>query len=472
MTSFSPSTVTVGVGAVESSDDDLQLGVSLTNEDPEQIRENKELVRRLRERRKQLAEDAKAHPVSDKEFAAAVKKFDAKARFGINTIVDMTSISRQLTGLALLDGQRMSKLMMPYRADLNRSIMSAVGASAAFDVNKVLVTSLGSKFPRGAIEELRNSVAGIAQINYATDVHKQLITAAIPNLVDRTSVLKVMAGIGPQPSDKIKSLMDSVMATGAFKTDFETLTSGWLKSYKRYFDVFAETAAFFARLRESVQHGALEFVYRYGWAVPLAVPALVVEELVELDGRPKSEVRAAVMKRFAARTRAYCDCRDRLLDGGAFVDRRRPIEQALKSMRAGDNYSAICTMLPLVEGAMVDAVFDEGETPEYGAVKRARSKLKDAFEDDVGRKWAIETIETLAFASTSGVALYDRFDPDTYGRMGEPRSLNRHAILHGAARRYGTAENSLKLFLLLVALAELLDMYGDAVASDADTDIP
>lgn len=443
----------------------------MTNKDPEEDRKNKELVRRLRERRRELAEEAKAHPVSNEEFASAVKKFDSNARFGINAIADMTQISRQLSGLALFDGQRMSKLMMPYRTDLNISILSAVGGSGAFDVNKLLVTSLGSKLPRSAVEELRNSVAGIAKINYATDVHKQFITATIPNLGERNSVLKAMAGIGPLPNDRIKSLMDSVMGTRTLKFEFETLTGGWLKSYKRHFDVFAETAAFFARLRESAQEGALEFVYRYGWAVPLAVPAHVAEELVELDGRSKREVKAAVTKRFAARTRAYCDCRDRLLDGGAFVDRRRPIEQALKSMRAGDNHSAICTMLPLVEGAMVDVVFDDGDAPEYGAVGKARKQLKDAFEDDIGRKWAIETIETLAFASTSGIALYDRFDPNTYGRVGEPRSLNRHAILHGAARRYGTAENSLKLFLLLVALAELLDMYNDAVASDPEADI-
>jgi hypothetical protein len=42
-----------------------------------------------------------------------------------------------------------------------------------------------------------------------------------------------------------------------------------------------------------------------------------------------------------------------------------------------------------------------------------------------------------------------------------PRSLNRHGILHGAARRYGTAKNATKLFLLVGLLAECLGMYRD-----------
>jgi hypothetical protein len=37
--------------------------------------------------------------------------------------------------------------------------------------------------------------------------------------------------------------------------------------------------------------------------------------------------------------------------------------------------------------------------------------------------------------------------------------MNRHAILHGAARRYGTAENALKLALLLVVTTEVCDVF-------------
>ncbi len=41
------------------------------------------------------------------------------------------------------------------------------------------------------------------------------------------------------------------------------------------------------------------------------------------------------------------------------------------------------------------------------------------------------------------------------------RRLNRLAIIHGSARRYGTHATALRLFLLLVALAETLDVYEE-----------
>lgn len=56
------------------------------------------------------------------------------------------------------------------------------------------------------------------------------------------------------------------------------------------------------------------------------------------------------------------------------------------------------------------------------------------------------------------MGLFTRSDPADYGRPAEPKSLNRHAILHGYARRYATQANALRMFLLLAVLLEVVDL--------------
>jgi hypothetical protein len=65
-------------------------------------------------------------------------------------------------------------------------------------------------------------------------------------------------------------------------------------------------------------------------------------------------------------------------------------------------------------------------------------------------------MEAVVLSGGGGVALFDDFEPALYGQSGEPRGLNRHAIAHGLARRYGSRRNTLKLVLLLAVLADCL----------------
>jgi hypothetical protein len=65
-------------------------------------------------------------------------------------------------------------------------------------------------------------------------------------------------------------------------------------------------------------------------------------------------------------------------------------------------------------------------------------------------------LETMILGASSGVALFDTYAPP---QGVEPRSLNRHGILHGSARRYGTEQNATKLFLLVTLLAECLEIH-------------
>ena len=68
----------------------------------------------------------------------------------------------------------------------------------------------------------------------------------------------------------------------------------------------------------------------------------------------------------------------------------------------------------------------------------------------------------MILGAGSGRSLYKGFDPNDYGGPGEPRELNRHAIAHGAAHRYGNGTNAYRLLLILVLIAECLEL-ADAI---------
>jgi putative Mn2+ efflux pump MntP len=57
--------------------------------------------------------------------------------------------------------------------------------------------------------------------------------------------------------------------------------------------------------------------------------------------------------------------------------------------------------------------------------------------------------------STMGVNyLFASFEPEDYDSWTRKTRLNRHAILHGISLKYANQVNSLKLFFLLVSLAD------------------
>jgi hypothetical protein len=233
--------------------------------------------------------------------------------------------------------------------------------------------------------------------------------------------------------------------------------SRWIDGLRPTLKQMAESAMRFIELRQELDEGAVGFVERHGWPLPLAVPLSVLNRLVRLTDRPKREVTATMLASFGPRTQAFHDSRDAIIESVPFRSRRRAVDQALRAMRRGDQYAAICTMLPLVEGVLVDVLFAGQEPPKWKAAEKAVVEL--ATLDDLEDAWAMRSIETLLLSATGGVALFDRFDRRDYGVPGESRRLNRHAILHGSARRYGTRVNALKLFLLLAALAEVLDDF-------------
>jgi hypothetical protein len=109
-----------------------------------------------------------------------------------------------------------------------------------------------------------------------------------------------------------------------------------------------------------------------------------------------------------------------------------------------------------VEGVLIDAMFPTGTRPK--SVKPGVERLADAPQSyaDTG----FRAVETIVIGAGTGSALFDEYTPP---QGVEPRALNRHGVLHGSARRYGTELNATKLFLLMGMLAECVDMYRKVV---------
>jgi hypothetical protein len=108
----------------------------------------------------------------------------------------------------------------------------------------------------------------------------------------------------------------------------------------------------------------------------------------------------------------------------------------------------------------VDVVYADEVAPRGGRPRGSVGKLKAVGEDLIYGP-LVRGLEVMLIPSGAGIAMFANFNQSDYGRLGEPRALNRNAILHGAARRYGTRQNALKLYLLLVMLAELLQYYEE-----------
>jgi hypothetical protein len=200
------------------------------------------------------------------------------------------------------------------------------------------------------------------------------------------------------------------------------------------------------------------FVRKHGWPVPTSLPLRVYRQIVAMAPRGKREVNAFMQEAFKPRTRAYREAAATLTQSGYFETRRPLLRQALRAQGREEWYLTINGLLPLVEGTLVDAVY-EGQTPPgtsrpHKAIKQLKKQRRGNVADVV-----FDGLETMLLAAGANTGLFGTFDATLYGVAGEPRTLNRNAVLHGAARRYGTAQNALKLFLLLVLMADVLELY-------------
>ena len=188
---------------------------------------------------------------------------------------------------------------------------------------------------------------------------------------------------------------------------------------------------------------SVPFVERHGWPLPVwLIEFRQFSELVAMVDEPKREVSRGVKHAFRAGTRLRREADGLLLDAPHLASRRPLVKQALAAMRRDEWYLVINALLPLVEGLLVDVAWPAEERPEKTSWRPAFNAAQEEI-GDFRRDVAVSTLETLLVRVGAGSAIFERFYARRYGIPGEPRALNRHAILHGAARRYGTAENAL-----------------------------
>lgn len=192
-----------------------------------------------------------------------------------------------------------------------------------------------------------------------------------------------------------------------------------------------------------------EFVRRYGWPIPHSLTEVSYRKLAGLVGQPRRAVNQLMVEVFRPGTPFYRSARGVLMDSPHFEPRRPLLKQVWKAQRQGQWYLVINGLLPLVEGVLADVMFPKATVRQRP--KKADPSVKALTNVDPDVAGPLRAAETVLLSAGGGSALFDPYDPP-HGV--EPRTLNRNAVLHGVARRYGTEQNATKLFLLLVLMAE------------------
>lgn len=256
-------------------------------------------------------------------------------------------------------------------------------------------------------------------------------------------------------------------------------TEAWRKSlverieeipaYQPMLGQMQKAVSAFTEGQRALDERADKFVVRHGWPLPLRLHPRLFAQIVSRADAPKREVNAMMVETFRPGTRAHNLTREVLLENPHFESRRVVLEQAMKAYRREEWYLVINSLLPLVEGVLVDAVFvyANAEAPRKSRPEKSLKQLQKV-DAEIFYPPLVRGLEVMLIPSGAGVALFEGFDPADYGKLGEPRNLNRNAILHGAARRYGSRQNALKLYLLLVMLAELL-LHYDRIRSGSQS---
>ncbi len=420
--------------------------------------------------RKQLRANKDAAKVpsqvnTSKELARLSAGLSAFELPGVSAI---QAIERAMKPIQLFDSMNAVRGMMALDVS-RRSSLGVAFESMNVYTESARIADLSRALPNHYFDEFRRSVQAVSALGYTADYNRRLLESVVPDIGDRNSVLKNLSE-QMKATNQISNLTENLLKTTAIGLDWSKISNPWLSSFSDTMKYLTQSAGLLTRIRELAFAGSFEFVTSYGWALPLSLPDRTALRLLELSGESRTTVRRAMIETFAPRTAAYVACKEALLESNSFDGRRRPIEQGLKAMRRGEHYSAVSTLLPLVEGALVETAFENATPPSKGAPAKAFQSVRtlpDETERELSERLIIRTVETLVFSATSGFALFDNFRWTDFDRTAHGRKLNRHAILHGAAKRYGTAENSMRLFLLLVALAEMLDGFDEARAEAA-----
>jgi len=137
--------------------------------------------------------------------------------------------------------------------------------------------------------------------------------------------------------------------------------------------------------------------------------------------------------------------------GYDWLSHRLPIlQEALENHISGRHYSAVCVLLPQIDGVLREAL----------GVKPTR-------KNSVGiiRGYQLATAAGKFFADV----VLENFDPDSAAPIPE---LSRHAILHGKATDYGTPTHSLKVILIADIILSSIEENRNQPAEDDESTSP
>jgi hypothetical protein len=336
------------------------------------------------------------------KFAQTVSATDwSKLWAGTSLLAPVASYKHKLGpfGTAMLDPAQRKAMTVGFAgldAGTRRNLAAAMASSAAFEA------------ARESAQDSQRLAQRFAQITRGMAAVEQLPTA---RLFDQKDL------------DKIAHQLTAGTAWPRFEqvwADFSKVR--FSPALRGVVDAAAASVSRLRSLQDEIDQGTPRFVGTHGWPLPLALGVNTVRRVVGWADRPKREVSRAMVELFRPRAEAFRASRDALFGNEAFADRRVPLRQAIRAMQRRDSYAAICTMLPLVEGTLVDVVFDIEKAPRRAVAHKAIRQLKEQEEN-----FAVRSPEMLLVSATSGSALFDDFDRGQYGRAGDepPRDFAR-----------------------------------------------
>jgi hypothetical protein len=308
-------------------------------------------------------------------------------------------------------------------------------------IPNVLGTSLATQVGRPLATE--------AALTAATQVGKPLWAAQIGT---EQGALASLAGIGKNLAVIQEALMRPASAVQAL---VEKLNASFAMNWQPQFERFGQAMQQLAEEGRRLDEQTDLFVRRHGWPVPISLPTAAYKAVVSRHAIGKRDVNRIMVENFRPGKRVYSIAREMIDESPDFKSRRPLLRQVYAAQRRGEWYLVINGLLPLVEGVLIDAMFPTGEQPKWKRIEKGVNALVDSQDETYGEA-AFRALETIIIGASTGSALFEHYAPPVGV---EPRSLNRHGVLHGSARRYGTEQNATKLFLLIVVLAECLAIH-------------
>lgn len=213
------------------------------------------------------------------------------------------------------------------------------------------------------------------------------------------------------------------------------------EQYTRHFKRILDTAAAAAKtIFESNQRFA-QLCIEFKWPPPWHIPASLADQITNTyhAGKLTPEEIAEIFASFYT-PEETSNFGKRWARYGWLAPRLPFLQEVLDNHINGRYISAVCVLLPQIEGSLREALGTNPRKKNVASVIR-RSRLTDA-----------------ATQFFTNVVLED-FVPDSTAPIPE---LSRHAILHGKAINYGTPTHSLKLILIADIIFSSIDKQWES----------